>query len=57
MGEGFIGDLTQQALLDTRIFYNGIYFALRSGDEHRQLCFNSSQIEHVKNSEERPNLK
>ena len=39
------------------IFYNGIYFALWIGDEHQQLCFNSSQIEHVEKSEERPFLK
>ena len=55
--KGLLGDSTPQALLDTMIFYNGIYFALWSGDEHRQLRFNSSQIEHVEKSEERPYLK
>ena len=42
--KGLLGESTPQALLDTMIlFYNDIYFALRSGDEHRQLHFNSSQ--------------
>ena len=52
--KGLLGDSTPQALLDTMIFYNGIYFALRSGDDHRQLRFNSS---HVEKSEERPYIK
>ena len=41
--KGLLGESTPQALLDTMIFYNDIYFALQSGDEHRQLHFNSSQ--------------
>ena len=53
MREGFT---TPQPLLDTMIFYNGIIFALQSGDEHWQLRFNSSQIEYVEKSEERPYL-
>ena len=55
--KGLLGDSTPQALLDTMIFYNGICFALQSGDEHRQLRFNSNQIEYVEKSEERPYLK
>ena len=55
--KGLIGDSTPQALLDTLIFYNGIYFALWSGDEHWQLRFNSSQMEHVERSEGIPYLK
>ena len=42
--KGLLGDHTSQTLLDTIIFYNGYYFALRSGREHRQLRHNPCQI-------------
>ena len=32
-----LGDHSPQALLNTMIYMNGVYFALRSGVEHRQL--------------------
>ena len=55
--KGLLGDATPQTLVDTTVFYNGINFALRSGDEHRQLRLNSSQIDLVEKSGERSYLK
>ena len=43
--KGVLGDGNPQTLIDTLIYLIGIYFALRSGDEHRSLTF--SQIEIV----------
>ena len=42
--KGVLGDHSPEALLKTMIFMNGLYFALRSGKEHRDLRFNESQI-------------
>ena len=53
---GFLGDDTPKKLLDTMVFCNALYFALRSGSEHRQLRYKSSQIELVQNGD-RPYLK
>ena len=56
--KGILGDHTPQALLNTVFFHNGIYFALRSGNEHRQLRHRASkcQITIVERPGQRPFL-
>ncbi len=40
---GILGETTAQALLDTRFYYLGLYFALQGG-EHRRLRHSPAQI-------------
>ena len=47
----FFGSGSPQALVDTMVVMNGIYFALRSGGEHRQLQSDPCQIQLVENAE------
>ena len=54
--KGLLGDHTPQALLNTMVFMNGLYFAWRSGREHRELLFDSSQISLVERDGEWPYL-
>ena len=54
--KGVLGDATPQTLLDTMVFMNGLYSALRSGSEHHALRFVPPQIEVVERERERPYL-
>ena len=52
-----LGDLTPKSLVDTMIFYNGLFFALRSGDEHKQLRLRPCQIQVMESQSKKPYLK
>ena len=54
---GILGDHTPKALLNTVFYFNGICFALRSGEKHRRLRFNHSQIEVIQKPGERAFLR
>ena len=54
---GQLGDHSLQTLVDTMVFMNGMYFALRSGGEHRNLRHDPPQIELIEKPGERAYLK
>ena len=54
--KGELGDKNPQALLNTIVYMIGLYFALRSGTEHRNLRFEPSQIQTCEREGERPYL-
>ena len=54
--KGLLGENTPQSLLDTMVYMNGLYFALRGGKEHRDLRYNPSQIQLIEKPGERPYL-
>ena len=54
---GQLGDHSPQALVDTMLFMHGIYFALRSGHEHRNLRFVPAQVELVDHPGEKTYLR
>ena len=55
--KNLLGAHNPETLLDTVIFYNGLFFALRGGKEHRQLRREPCQIEVVEPPNKRPFLR
>lgn len=53
---GVLRDHCPRSLLNTMIYMNGLYFALRSGEEHRSLRRSPCQIEVIERPGERAYL-
>ena len=54
--KGLLGSHSPQALVDTMVVLNGLYFALRSGSEHHQLRSHPCQIQLIEKHGQRPYL-
>ena len=52
-----LGYHSPEALLNAMVYMNGLYFALRSGSEHRQLRHSPCQIQIIENPGERSYLR
>ena len=52
-----LGDHSPKSLVDTMIFYNGLFFALRSGGEHKQLRLRPCQIQVMESQSSKPYLR
>ena len=53
---GLLGDSSPRSLIDMMVVMIGLYFALRSGDEHRQLRSHPCQIQVIERPGQRAYL-
>ena len=54
---GLLGTISSTVLLHTLVYMVGLYFALSSGSEHRQLRYAPAQIQLIENPHSHPYLR